>query len=95
MTLYLTVPPEIASARAAYGTERYETIEIQTRVRKQFSQVGDVVRTRHGDDKWVEIVASSTIEEVGDSIWTVVEPYILRDGSPSLLRLWEPIGEKE
>ena len=79
LTLYLTVSPEVAAARAAYGTERYETIQIQTQVRKEFALVADQVRARHGDDRWVEVDASGNIDMVEERIWNSVRPMLVHE----------------
>lgn len=62
--LYLSLPPDVASARAAYGVERYETVTMQEQVKKQFTAVANEVKQRHGKASWTEISASGTIEEV-------------------------------
>lgn len=73
MTLYLTLPPAIASQRSAFGVERYETIAIQTAVREQFGLVAREVKDRHGERRWVEVGAGGSIEEVEERIWALVE----------------------
>lgn len=85
LTLYLTVPPEVASSRSAYGVERYETLEIQTRVRAQFDLVAEEVKRRQG--AWESIAAVGSIEEVGERIWKLVEPKTTADLGP-VGKLW-------
>ena len=41
LVLYLDLDPKIAAARAEYGSERYETIEFQAAVRRNFYQIAD------------------------------------------------------
>lgn len=77
--VYLTVPPEVASARAAYGVERYETVELQNKVRDQFAMVAAVVTERHGEI-WREVQAVGSIEEVEGKVWTEVSACIGRGG---------------
>jgi len=86
--LYLTLPPDVASARAAYGVERYETVAIQERVKSQFKAVAGEVKKRHGEDSWTEISASGTIEEVECLIHSKLEPILSADPKP-VGRLWQ------
>ncbi|ODO07545.1 thymidylate kinase [Cryptococcus wingfieldii CBS 7118] len=72
LTLYLTLPPASAAQRSAFGTERYETVEIQQAVREQFKLVQEQVVQRHGEERWVEVNAEGTIEEVGEKIGVLV-----------------------
>ena len=76
LTIYLTVAPQVASSRAAYGMERYETVDIQTRVRAQFTLVADEVRRRHGDKYWLAVDADGTIEQVAERLWASVEKVV-------------------
>lgn len=88
ITLFLTLSPEIASSRAAFGAERYETIEMQDRVRAQFGVVADTVRRTHGDRRWVSVSAEGSKDEVGDSIWREIE--VLLGARPLELEvLWQ------
>lgn len=73
MTLYLSLPPGVAASRAAFGIERYETIEIQNCVKAQFHLVADQVRERHGKDRWLDVSAEGSVEEVGRAIWSLIE----------------------
>jgi dTMP kinase len=79
VVLYLTVPPEVASSRAAFGAERYETVELQNKVRHKFAKVAAVVTQRHGEI-WREIEAVGSIEEVESKVWTEVSACIERGG---------------
>jgi dTMP kinase len=87
-TLYLTLPPDVASARAAYGVERYETVAMQERVKSQFTAVAGEVKKRHGEHSWTEISASGTIEEVEGLVHAKLEPLLSADPKP-IGRLWE------
>ena len=71
--MYLSLPPGVAASRAAYGVERYETLDIQNRVKAQFQLVAEQVRKRHGGDRWVDVSAEGSIEEVGRAIWGILE----------------------
>ena len=83
IVVYLTVPPETAAARSAYGTERYETVEIQLRVREQFRRVAREFERQHGN-RWKTIDARGTIEEVEEQIQLA-----LRDVQPGSGELWQ------
>ncbi|WVQ85459.1 thymidylate kinase [Cryptococcus sp. DSM 104549] len=87
ITLYLTLPPDVASKRSAFGVERYETVAIQTAVREQFGLVAGEVKKRHGDARWVEVSADGTIEEVESRIWGLVGGTI-EQPKESLGELW-------
>jgi dTMP kinase len=88
LTILLTIPPASASKRADFGTERYETVDIQTRVREQFLAVGENVQ-RHGgrSGRWEEVSGEGSIDEVGERIWKVVEQ-VQSELSPDIKRLW-------
>jgi dTMP kinase len=87
-TLYLTLPPNIASARAAFGVERYETVTIQTKVKEQFAAVSEEVVKQHGRASWTEISALGTIEEVGKTIQDKLRA-VLSAPPGELGRLWQ------
>jgi dTMP kinase len=87
-TLYLTLPPDIASARAAFGVERYETVTIQTKVKAQFAAVSEEVVKQHGRGSWTEVSASGTIEEVEKVIQDKLS--VVLSATPGELgRLWQ------
>lgn len=76
LTLYFSLPPDVASSRAAYGAERYESVEIQELVRAQFELVASEVRKKHCERQWVEVDASESIDEVAEHVWNAVEPLL-------------------
>jgi dTMP kinase len=86
LVIYLTVPPDVAASRAAYGVERYETLDIQTRVREQFALVEQEVKRKHGEKRWISIVASGTIEDVEKEVWSAVNEQ--RAPLDDLRKLW-------
>ncbi|WVQ97191.1 thymidylate kinase [Kwoniella sp. CBS 9459] len=81
ITLYLTLSRTIASQRSAFGEERYETDQMQRSTREQFALVAREVVKRHGEDKWREVDAGGSIEEVGDRIWAAVQPLLSGEGT--------------
>ncbi|KAL9935471.1 hypothetical protein V8E36_005819 [Tilletia maclaganii] len=64
LTLFLSLSPEIAAQRAAYGQERYEVPALQAKVRTVFTSVGEELRRIHGSEAWAEVDAGRTVEEV-------------------------------
>ncbi|ORY32847.1 thymidylate kinase-domain-containing protein [Naematelia encephala] len=84
--IYLTVNPEVAASRAAYGLERYETKDIQTRVRERFDEVANEVQRRHGNI-WHTIDASGSVDDVQEKVWAAVTSTLNAD-FPSMGRLW-------
>lgn len=92
LTLFLTLPPEVASARAAYGTERYETMEIQRKVREEFKRVKDKVIEIHGE-VWEDIDARGSVEEVGRLIWSAIQRKTHTERPDGIGRLWEKVDK--
>ncbi|OCF42456.1 thymidylate kinase [Kwoniella heveanensis CBS 569] len=90
ITLYLTLSPIIASQRAAFGEERYETDQMQRSTRQQFALVAQEVVKRHGENRWREVDANGSIEEVGDRIWGLLAP-LLEEGQGGGLK--REVGE--
>ncbi|GMK53458.1 hypothetical protein CspeluHIS016_0100440 [Cutaneotrichosporon spelunceum] len=89
VTLYLTLSPETAAQRSAYGAERYENVDTQTAVRAQFAKVAEEVARWHGDGRWVEVSAEGSVEEVERDIWGAVKGVMVRVGDEPVGRLWE------
>jgi dTMP kinase len=87
LVLFLDVTPEVARKRGGYGEERYEKEEMQLKVRKIFKQIE--VDTLQADDGliWSTIDASRGLDEVEESIRTIVHP--LKTGVEGEVRkLW-------
>ncbi|WVQ71242.1 thymidylate kinase [Cryptococcus sp. DSM 104548] len=85
LTLYLTLSPAAAAKRSAFGNERYETVGMQQAVREQFKLVQAQVVERHGAERWVEVSAEGTVEEVGERIGGIVARV---DGRGEVGELW-------
>ncbi|KAL5032038.1 hypothetical protein BDV3_000634 [Batrachochytrium dendrobatidis] len=82
LVLYLDLDPKIAAARAEYGSERYETIEFQAAVRRNFYQIAD--------DSWKFVDANRTVEAIStDMISTVLQTIKDVKSKPILSNLWE------
>ena len=72
-----------------YGEERYETKELQQRVRQRFAQLENQ-DMRQGQVPWHVIDAARTIEEVQQDINAIVEQAV-RDvqGGKKLQKMWQ------
>ncbi len=82
VVIYLTLSPDAAAKRGQYGEERYETLDMQRRTKEQFALVAEEMRQRH-EDKWVEIDADGSVEEVELRIWDAIP-----DGTGAVGQLW-------
>ena len=69
-TLFFDVTPEVARTRGGYGEERYEKEEMQARVRDIFGTIG----LKMGE-RWNNVDAGGSVQEVGDSVWAIVQKY--------------------
>ena len=80
--LYLDMPVDAAKTRGGFGEERYETGELQERVRTHFR----VLR----EDWWTIIDASGTIDDVHSKCAAAADEAIqrCREGA-ELTRLWD------
>jgi dTMP kinase len=69
--------------RGQYGEERYETREMQARVREVF------MRLKEGDETWTVVDASQSVEEVGARILEVASKAVGRAADRPLGTLWQ------
>ncbi|KAJ3352549.1 hypothetical protein GGF32_003651 [Allomyces javanicus] len=66
LVVYLDMPPDAAAQRGGYGAERYESTQVQTRVRSLFLD-------RLRDDRnWAVVRADQSIEEVHRDVMAAV-----------------------
>lgn len=80
--LYLDMPIDAAKTRGGFGEERYETGELQERVRTRFR----VLR----EDWWTIIDASGTIDDVHSKCAAVADEAVQRcRAGAELARLWD------
>lgn len=56
---------ESVSERKDFGTERYETVEVQTQVQKNFDQIF----SSETNSKIFKINSSKSIEEISEEVW--------------------------
>jgi dTMP kinase len=80
----LSLSPEDAAKRGQYGEEKYETLDMQQRTRKQFKLVAQEMERRY-PGRWEEVDAAGSIEEVEERIWKVVSGI---KGEQPLAKLW-------
>lgn len=78
--VFLDLDEEKARERGGFGEERYETAEMQRRVRGLFwglkrGDVGGVLFAEEAEDLLV-VDAGGSIEEVAEEIWRVVRPKV-------------------
>lgn len=74
--IFLDISPEAAQRRGGFGDEKYETNDMQKRVRTLFSEL-----MAEGDEQEdVRIVdAGQSSEKVATEIWTIIERLISSD----------------
>lgn len=83
LVLFLDLSPEVAATRGGYGTERYETSEVQLAVRKLFSRIGEEV-----GEKWCVVDAGRGKDDVEKEVWERVEKAREEVGG-EVGKLWE------
>ncbi len=87
--IFFDITPEIAKERGGFGQERYETEEMQLRVRNVFHRIGEELSERGGEGvRWVLIDAGKGRDEVSEEVWNLVEPFINRSNHGPLQKLW-------
>ncbi|KAI7960266.1 hypothetical protein MJO29_005334 [Puccinia striiformis f. sp. tritici] len=89
LVIFLTLGEQSLDNREGFGRERYENTELQDEVKRQFVQV---VRPHfeetHGRNRWIEVDATGTIEEVEKRIWDVVDNHLRNFVPESIGKLW-------
>ncbi|WWC66436.1 thymidylate kinase [Kwoniella pini CBS 10737] len=88
LTLYMTLSQEEASSRSQFGEERYETVSMQSATRQQFTLVAQEVKNRHGKERWVEVDARGTIEEVETRIEGIIANLTSQGVQGEIGKLW-------
>ena len=78
--VFLDLDEEAARRRGGFGEERYETAEMQRRVRALFwglkrGEVGGMPFAEEAEDL-VVVDAGASVEEVAEEIWGVVRPRV-------------------
>ena len=87
LTLFLSLSPAAAATRGGFGAERYETSDLQLKVRKVFARIGKEV----GSKRWREVDAAGSLAEVEARVRGEVEGLLVRGGgvAEEVGRLWE------
>lgn len=82
--VFLDIEPEKAQVRGGFGEEKYETGEMQKKVRTLFSQL-----MANGDEKEDSRVvdAGQSLEGVKNDIWTIIEDIMRSDLLSKPLRI--------
>ena len=70
LIIFLDADPKILAERKGYGTERYERIEFQQRVRDAFYEF------KKNGNNWVVIDASKPFEEVHNDILQAIQQFV-------------------
>lgn len=83
---FLHLSPDVGKTRAAFGDERYENHEMQTRVREEFQRT-----PLHAGVNWNSINAARDIEDIGAEIHATIEDIVVSGRENvhwPLQRLW-------
>ena len=97
LVLFLDVTPEVQAARGGYGQERYENADLQRRVREVFRKIAGEFQASEDTCspvvvRWHEIDASRSKQDVGNDIWTAIQPLVENGGiTRPIGRLWENV----
>lgn len=86
ITLFLDVSAEAQAARGGYGGERYETADVQRRVRDVFERIGAEVEG--GGGRWAIVDADESQEEVQKVMWDAVKDLVHGIDAP-IEKLWD------
>jgi dTMP kinase len=89
LVIFLTLGDQSLDNREGFGLERYENTQLQNEVKHQFTQVvHPYFESIHGRDRWINVDATGTIEEVSRRIWAVVENHLRNFVPQSIGKLW-------
>lgn len=88
VTLFLHISPQDAARRGGFGSERYETMKMQARVRELFGELF----AKLGDDAAHTIDAGRSLEEVAIDVSQLVVKCIESLGSARPLKKLGPLN---
>lgn len=95
LTLFLDVGPDTVKARGGFGEERYETEEVQRKVKEAFERIGEEMGmgllTEGG---WVVVEGDFEKEKVAEVVWDWVRP-LSRGVARPIRTLWDEEENKE
>ena len=82
--VFLDISPEVAQQRGGFGEEKYETNDMQKKVRTLFSDL-----MANGDEREDArtVDAGQPVEKVETEIWTIIEKLISSDSLGRPLRI--------
>jgi len=80
VVIYLTLPVEVASQRQLYGSERYETVSIQSRASAMFERISD--------DSWKVVNADKSVDDLHKELKSIVDQVIIESEQKEIGRLW-------
>ncbi|CAE7879134.1 DTYMK [Symbiodinium sp. KB8] len=78
---FLDLPSEVAAKRAEFGKERYEKVEFQEKVKKNFMKLKD--------DNWKIVDATRPLEAIADDLFEDASRMIEEVDGKEVGRLWE------
>jgi len=73
LVLYLTVDPVVASKRGGFGEERYETQEMQEKVKVVFERLKEEEKE---EGRWKEIDAGRGMDEITQELIAIAQKTI-------------------
>eukprot|EP01036_Dinobryon_divergens_P026381 gene26381-35019_t len=85
--IYLDIPVEDAAMRGCYGEERYEKIELQSKVRDKFLLLKEE-DAKSNIQSWHIVDARKPIEDLHREIVSIAEKTISRVGNTPITPLW-------
>lgn len=89
LVIFLTLGDQSLEHREGYGNERYENDLLQSEVRRQFTQVvHPYFEGIHGKDRWINVDACGSIEDVQRRIWELVEHHLENFRPKQIGKLW-------
>ncbi|KAL8895844.1 MAG: hypothetical protein Q9192_003412 [Flavoplaca navasiana] len=85
LCIFLDIPPNDAAVRGGFGNERYETSDMQKRVRNLFQEL--LQRPQHAE--MVSVNAGASIEEVHEAMRRLVNELLERGNLNTSLRSFD------
>ena len=81
--LFLDLPPAVAATRGGFGNERYETSEVQRKVRDMFARIGQDV-----GGAWEVVDAGGSEDEVAREVGERAARSVAAVAGTQVGRLW-------
>lgn len=77
LILFIDLPSEVAQSRSGYGEERYEKIEFQAKVRKNFNSLMQSKGQSEGG-RWRIVDGNRTPDEIFGTVQEIVSQELLQ-----------------